>query len=99
MFIDYHVHSEYSDDSSYKMEDIVIDAIEKGLEEICFTDHVDYGVKPDIHEEVKRFHKGLPVTNVDYPRYFKEISELQEKYKDKIVIKKGLEFGIQRHTI
>lgn len=45
IFTDYHVHSDYSDDSWYLMEDVVKDAIKLGLAEICFTDHVDYGVK------------------------------------------------------
>lgn len=45
MQADYHVHTNYSDDSVYRMEDVVKDAIKSGLDEICFTDHVDYGVK------------------------------------------------------
>lgn len=99
MVIDYHLHTSYSDDSSYEMEDVVKDAIEKGLVEICFTDHVDYGVKPDVGEKIKRTYKGKPVTNVDYPKYFEELDKLQEKYKEQITIKKGLEFGMQTHTI
>lgn len=47
MFADYHVHTEFSDDSVYPMEDVVKDAIRMGMDEICFTDHVDYGVKED----------------------------------------------------
>ena len=47
MFCDYHVHSRYSDDSCYPMEDCVKDAIDMGMDEICFCDHVDYGVKLD----------------------------------------------------
>ena len=37
MLADYHVHTEFSDDSSYNMEEVVIDAISKGLNEICFA--------------------------------------------------------------
>ena len=47
MLIDYHIHSEYSDDSVEKMEVIIKTAIEKNISEICFTDHVDYGIKID----------------------------------------------------
>lgn len=47
MFCDYHVHTNYSDDSFYPMEEVIQDAIAMGMEEICFTDHVDYGVKVD----------------------------------------------------
>lgn len=38
MFADYHVHSEFSDDSVYPMEQVVKDAVAAGMEEICFTD-------------------------------------------------------------
>ena len=47
MLTDYHVHTKYSDDSEYPMEEAVRDAIALGLSEICFTDHVDYGIKRD----------------------------------------------------
>lgn len=45
MFTDYHVHTEFSDDSSYPMEEVIKDAINMKMDEICFTDHVDYGIK------------------------------------------------------
>ena len=43
MFVDYHVHTQYSDDSDYPMEDVVKDAIELGMDEICFTDQSGLG--------------------------------------------------------
>lgn len=36
---------------------------------------------------------------MDYPKYFQEIEQLQKKYQGKLQIKKGLEFGMQVHTI
>lgn len=36
MFADYHVHTEFSDDSVYPMEQVVRDAIAGGMDEICF---------------------------------------------------------------
>ena len=45
MLCDYHVHTIYSDDSVYKMEDVIKDGIKKGINELCFTDHVDYEAK------------------------------------------------------
>lgn len=100
MLTDYHVHCEFSDDSVYPMEDVVRDAIGLGLEEICFTDHVDYGIKVDWDsgEEI-RWRNGEPFANVDYPRYFAKIADLQEKYGDRIRIRRGLELGVQSHTI
>ncbi|MBE6053505.1 MAG: histidinol-phosphatase HisJ family protein [Clostridium sartagoforme] len=100
MICDYHVHTNFSDDSSYIMEDVIIDAIKIGINEICFTDHVDYGIKLDWDQADKfKYYGNKPIANVNYPLYFKEIERLQEKYKDKITIKKGLEFGMQMHTI
>ena len=43
MLADYHVHTEFSNDSIYPMEEVVKDAISLGIKDICFTDHVDYG--------------------------------------------------------
>ena len=98
MLADYHVHTDFSDDSSYDMEDVVKDAITKGLDEICFTDHVDYGIKLDygVKGHVPRLApNGEPYRNVDYPRYFQKIEDLQKKYEGQITIRKGLEFGVQ----
>lgn len=103
MYADYHVHTEFSGDSWETMESQVRKAVELGLEEICFTDHVDYGIKKDWADgNVEWLEDGgilYSLTNVDYPRYFEELSRLKEKYADKIVIKQGLEFGVQSITI
>lgn len=100
VYVDYHVHSDYSDDSWYLMEDVVKNAIQLGLEEICFTDHVDYGVKPDwkLGEEFQ-VGKNKEVKNVHYDLYFAELDKLAKTYEAEIKIKKGLEFGMQVHTI
>ena len=100
MFCDYHVHTEYSDDSCYLMEDVIRDAIVLGIKEICFTDHVDYGIKLDWDDPnliIKENEKTI--ANVNYPQYFQKIDSLTEKYCNQITIKKGMEFGIQMHTI
>ena len=81
---DYHVHTYYSDDSECPMEDMINRALQLGLDEIAFTEHVDYGVKTDL--------------NCDYATYFEEIKRLQEKYAEQIRIKYGIEFGVQIQT-
>ena len=100
MFADYHVHTEFSDDSRYLMEDVIRDAVNMGMDEICITDHVDYGVKVDWDsgEEIGYRH-GDPLANVDYPRYMDKIRALKEEYQGKITIRTGMEFGVQMHTI
>lgn len=107
MRCDYHVHTQFSDDSEYRMEDVVTDAIRLGLDEICFTDHVDYGVKRDRDDErgilYRRGGKGEPETvalaNVDYDRYRKEYLRLGKKYEGRITLRFGIEAGVQRHTV
>lgn len=101
MLADYHMHCKYSDDSDELLENNIKSAIEKGFNEICFTDHVDYGIKidHDVYEKLSKENRKNAVLNVDYPNYFTEIEKFQKIYQNKLVIKKGLEFGIQTHTI
>lgn len=100
MLADYHVHTEFSDDSVYPLEAVVKDAIHLHMDEICITDHVDYGVKVDWNSGREILYRhGEPLANVDYPRYIEEIERMQHLYHGKIMIKMGMEFGIQTHTI
>lgn len=100
MFVDYHVHTTYSGDSDYSMEDVVKDAVRLGMDEICFTDHVDYGAKVDWDSGEKiRYCQGQPMVNVDYHAYAEEISKLRAQYGNQITIRMGMEFGMQIHTI
>lgn len=107
MLADYHVHTEFSNDSIYPMEKVVKDAISLGIKDICFTDHVDYGPYRDWDDprgiKYRPGDEGEPeqvaLTNVDYGKYFPMIEKLREKYKDKIAVKAGMEFGVQTHTI
>ena len=109
MYADYHIHTEFSDDSREPMENQVRQAIELGLEEICFTEHVDYGVKKDWNEGEIEWRGGdgvnyddsmkEPLANADYPVYFDKIRRMREEFAGQIRIKSGLEFGIQTITI
>lgn len=101
MFADYHVHSNFSDDSTEKMETMVATAIARGLDELCFTDHVDYGIKYDweAYQQLPSDVRKVSHRNVNYPAYFQEIADLQERFQGQIRIKRGLEFGAQTHTL
>ena len=109
MLADYHIHTEFSDDSREKMEHQIERAIALELDEICFTDHVDYGIKKDWSEGNIEYRPGDsmssgvkeldPLTNVNYPEYFGKILRMKELYKGKITLKQGLEFGIQTITV
>lgn len=86
---DYHIHSHFSSDSNMKMEDAIKKAIDLGLEEIAFTDHIDLLYPP----------VSYPVWDIDYDIYTKEFFYLKEKYKNSISIKLGAEVGLQPHSI
>ena len=100
MFIDYHVHTSFSDDSEYPMEEVIKKAISLGINEICFTEHVDYGVKVDVNSgKEEDYLSNKRVSNCNYTDYIKEFERCKEIYESKIVLKLGIEFGIQTHTI
>lgn len=79
---------------------MVQDAIAKKIDEICFTEHVDYGIKVDWDSGKEIVYRnGEPCANCNYPLYMKTIEQMKERYGNKITIKTGLEFGMQMHTI
>lgn len=83
MLSDYHMHTSFSSDSTFKMEDEIKIAIQRGLNEICFTEHIDHMNHNDANLE----------------DYRKEYERCKQKYSNAIVLKWGIEFGIQKHTI
>lgn len=85
MLADYHLHTSFSDDSQTPMEDMVQRALALGLDEICFTEHVDYGVKTTL--------------NCDYNTYFSTLERLRAAYAGQITIRAGIEFGVQAGTV
>ena len=90
MYADYHVHTEFSDDSREPMEKQIERAIELGLEEICFTDHVDYGIKKD-WEEGNIMWRGGDGVNYD--------SSQKDPLANVDYVRQGLEFGVQTITV
>lgn len=100
MLADYHLHTYYSPDSSYPMENLVRDAIRIGLDEICFTDHCEYIGKFDESDQEKLMRAGEePFVHISIKKYIEEIKKMQLEYGDKIRIRTGVEFGLQTHTI
>ncbi len=100
MLADFHVHSELSDDSTYPVREVCRDAVKRNLDEICFTDHVDYGVKPDSdHSELAHVVDGIPLTSVDYERYFPAVETARDEFAGDLTVRVGLELGVQTHTV
>lgn len=81
---DMHTHTNYSDDCSTEMEDLIIHGLEKNLSGIAITDHYD----PDYPE---RSYSFIP----DFSSYHKDLLHYSLAYNNKILIMKGLEAGIQ----
>lgn len=85
MLADYHVHSDFSWDCQTPMEAQVRAAIGAGMEELCFTDHVDYGVRTE-------------AGTFPYRDVREELARLQKRYEGQIRLRYGAEFGVQTHT-
>ena len=81
---DCHMHSFFSSDSEAPTEEMVKRAVELGLPAICLTDHYDMDYSTGEFQ-------------LDTPAYAAKIRELQEKYRDKIDIRFGVELGLQLH--
>ncbi|MDE6253959.1 MAG: histidinol-phosphatase HisJ family protein [Lachnospiraceae bacterium] len=86
MLSDFHLHSQFSGDSVANPEEIINNAISKGMKHICFTDHLDI----DYPEDDCDF-------DLDTDSYYSYILSLKNKYKDKIDIMTGMETGLQPH--
>lgn len=86
MLADYHVHTAFSEDSQYPMRDVVRRAVKLGIDEVCFTEHVDYFTGKESHL-------------VDYEKYHNLYQQMCEEFQGEIQLKYGVEFGIQLDTI
>ncbi len=87
---DYHLHSSHSGDSEASMESMILRAIDLGLTQICFTEHMDYDFPPIPGEPDDYF-----ILNAD--SYLFDVIRFREKYADKIKVLFGVELGVQPH--
>src|SRR6056297_1904792 len=88
MLADYHMHSTFSADSKMSFDEICETAIQKGLNEIAITDHHDIDYQDDKIEFL-----------LDKENYLKKLKKYQEKYDGQLIIKKGIEMGMQTHIL
>ncbi len=86
--LDCHLHSFFSGDSKMDAEEACKKAINMDLSGIAFTDHLDFDF-PEFEEEYM----------IDFCRYNEFMDNLKLKYKSKLKVIKGIEVGIQPHTI
>ncbi|NLK75254.1 MAG: histidinol-phosphatase HisJ family protein [Clostridiales bacterium] len=83
---DYHVHSNFSSDSSTPMEEMIEKAIKLGLKTLCFTDHMDYDYP---------YVEGGYSFIFDPEEYLNKLNELKYKYRSCIKILTGIELGLK----
>ena len=88
---DYHMHTHHSGDSTAPMEDMIKSSIDKGLTDICFTEHVDFDY-PECYEGV-----GKDTFTIDTDAYRNEVFKYREAYRNKIHMGFGVEIGMQEY--
>ena len=77
---DYHVHSCFSHDSQASLEAVCQVAVDRGLDEIAFTDHVDLG-------------PHFPPGHFRAPEYLAAIARCRDRYNDQLVVRAAVEVG------
>lgn len=79
---DYHVHTNFSADSSMPMEEACAQALQMGIKEIAFTEHMDY------------FYPNCNlIFEFNYEEYAKKVDEVRRKFQD-LTILKAVEMGL-----
>ena len=87
--IDYHIHTLLCNHAEGSMESYIRSAINLGMSEICFLDHLT----------LQKFEKGLSMAPGEIPYYFQAIQLLKQQYKDAISVKAGIEIDFNpAHT-
>ena len=88
---DCHMHTCFSADSEAPVTFMLDAAVEKGLEGVCITDHMDldFPETPDFPANAFQF---------DLDEYFGRLNRLKEQYKDKLDLRKHLGEAYHRLT-
>ncbi|TDT71469.1 histidinol-phosphatase (PHP family) [Hypnocyclicus thermotrophus] len=76
---DHHVHTNWSHDGKFTMQEILEAAINKKINKIVFTDH---------------FELLKDIEKINYNQYVIEYNKLKSKYSDKIEMGLGIEMGL-----
>lgn len=87
--IDYHIHTSLCNHASGRMEDYITHAINMGIEEICFMDHLTLQGEGSANTMQRK----------EIPLYFQAINVLKDRYKGKINIKSGLEVDFDEDLV
>ena len=81
---DYHVHSSCSPDGHVTMAELAREGIARGLDEICFTDHVD---------TIEWGSTQLRTDSFDWAKAQQQYADAVAQYGQRIQLKLGAELG------
>ena len=81
---DYHVHSSCSPDGHVTMAELAREGIARGLDEICFTDHVD---------TIEWGSTQLRTDSFDWAKAQQQYTDAVAQYGQRIQLKLGAELG------
>lgn len=85
--VDTHIHTRYCHHAIGSMEEYVLSAMEKGLRQMVFLEHMEgAGVN---------YFETSWLTDDDFDAYFEEGRRLQDRYGDRIRIGLGVEVGYE----
>lgn len=87
MFWDTHMHTAFSSDSTAAPSEMAEEAVRRNLAGICFTDHMDYDYPSG----------GEPEFLLDVDGYLSAMHALRREYADRLLIRIGIEIGLQPH--
>lgn len=91
---DCHMHTRFSTDSEASVRGMLDAALEKGLEAVCITDHMDLDFPPQEGEDTA--HGETPFL-FDADAYFRTLNPAKEVYSGRLDVRIGIEIGLQPH--
>lgn len=83
---DYHVHTFRCGHAGGSSRDFVLRAIERGLSEIGFTDHIPLYFLPERERDPR-----LAMREEQFEGYVREVEDLREEFRGRIAVRLGLE--------
>ena len=87
MYADFHMHTSFSTDSETSPREQIERAIALGMQELCITDHHDYGA------DFGDFWDSD--FTLDLPAYLEYMQKLRAEYSGRIRLRIGIELGLQ----
>ena len=85
---DFHMHTEFSTDSDASVRSMLDASVDRGIQTVCITDHLDLDYPPD--EEL-----GSEPFRFDLKEYFAVLTQIREEYRGRLDVRIGVELGLQ----